>query len=277
MNINKTIQIGRETLLKGGIDPREARFLLAFVMNIKNEELLKYRECSEEQYNKYLEVINRRIKKEPFAYIVEHKEFMKLDFKVNEKVLIPRADTEILVQEIINMCCNTGEDNKFRILDMCTGSGCIAVSLAKYINNAEIIAVDISEDALIVAKENAEKNQVNIEFIHSNLFERLSVSTKFDIIVSNPPYIKSNVIVELQDEVKREPYLALDGGETGVEFYRNIINEAYKFLKINGILAFEIGFDQALEVVSIMKQHDYKEINIIKDYGGNDRVVIGKK
>ena len=246
-------------------------------MNIKNEELLKYRECSEEQYNKYLEVINRRIKKEPFAYIVEHKEFMKLDFKVNEKVLIPRADTEILVQEIINMCCNTGEDNKFRILDMCTGSGCIAVSLAKYINNAEIIAVDISEDALIVAKENAEKNQVNIEFIHSNLFERLSVSTKFDIIVSNPPYIKSNVIVELQDEVKREPYLALDGGETGVEFYRNIINEAYKFLKINGILAFEIGFDQALEVVSIMKQHDYKEINIIKDYGGNDRVVIGKK
>lgn len=276
MNINKTIQIGRETLLKGGIDPREARFLLAFVMNIKNEELLKYRECSEEQYNKYLEVINRRIKNEPFAYIVEHKEFMKLDFKVNEKVLIPRADTEILVQEIINMCCNTGEDNKFRILDMCTGSGCIAVSLAKYINNAEIIAVDISEDALIVAKENAEKNQVNIEFIQSNLFERLCVSTKFDIIVSNPPYIKSKIIETLQEDVKREPHIALNGGEDGLYFYNEIIKDAYKFLKINGILAFEIGFDQALEVVSIMKQHDYKEINIIKDFSGNDRVVIGK-
>lgn len=275
MDINKAIQIGRETLLKNGIDPREARFLLAFAMNIKKEELLKYRECSDEQYSKYLEIIDKR-KSEPFAYIVGHKEFMKLDFKVSNKVLIPREDTEILVQEVIKLSNNINVDDEIKILDMCTGSGCIAISLAKYINNAKVTAIDINDEALMVAKENAERNNVEIKFIQSNLFENLSENNKFDIIVSNPPYIQSNVIETLQDDVKREPILALDGGEDGLYFYNEIIKNAYKFLNENGFLAFEIGFDQALEVSNIMKQYEYTQIKIVKDLSNNDRVVIGK-
>lgn len=280
MDINKVLQTGRETLSNNGVNPREARFLLAFAMDIRSEELIKYKECSDEQYIKYIQYINRRVSKEPYAYIVGYKEFMKLKFKVNKNVLIPREDTEVLVQEIIE-CVKTNFNNKFqnkdskvKILDMCTGSGCIAISLAKYIENADITAVDISNDALQIAKENAIINNVKVNFINSNLFDK--INEKFDIIVSNPPYIRKEVIESLQDEVKKEPILALDGGESGLEFYNKIATDALNYLNENGILAFEIGYDQGDEVAKILKDNDFKDIKIKKDISGNNRVVIGK-
>lgn len=275
MDINKLLQMGRETLSNNGVDPREARFLLAFALEIRSEELVKYKECSNEQYNKYIEYINRRASKEPYAYIIGRKEFMKLDFKVNKNVLIPREDTEVLIQEIIDLASKEySSDKKVKILDMCTGSGCIAISLGKYIENAEITAVDISNEALQVAKENAIINNVNVTFINSNLFDK--IEERFDIIVSNPPYIKKDVIDTLQEEVKNEPILALDGGESGLDFYKKITKEALEHLNINGILAFEIGYDQGNEVAKILEENDFKDIEIKKDISGNDRVVMGK-
>lgn len=282
MDINKALQIGREALLKNGLEPREARLLLAFTTKLKKEELIVCKECSEDNYKQYIELINRRIKGEPFAYIVGHKEFMKLDFKVDKNVLIPREDTEILVQEVIqiakekqlNNLNSENESKKIKILDMCTGSGCIAVSLAKFIKDAELVAVDISKEALKIAKENAIYHGVNVKFICSNLFQ--NVSEKFDIIVSNPPYIRKADIESLQEEVKNEPIGALDGGESGLNFYEKITQEAINFLNENGSLAFEIGFNQGAEVIKIMRKNDLKNIEIKKDISGNNRVVIGR-
>lgn len=283
MNINEALKNGREVLLKNDIDPREARLLLVFVLNIRNEELIKIRECSNEQYKKYKELLKRRALGEPYAYIVGYKEFMKLKFKVTPDVLIPREDTETLVQEIIQIANknsvilsqkNIGKEApKQKILDMCTGSGCIAISLAKYIANSELTAVDISENALKLANENAILNDTKINFIKSNLFE--NIVEKFDIIVSNPPYIKRNIINSLQKEVKNEPIIALDGGITGLDFYETITKNAYKYLNPHGLLAFEIGYDQAKEVSELMQNQGYENITVIQDLGKNDRVVCG--
>lgn len=277
MEINKILQTGREALLKTGIDPREARLLLSFILNIRTEELIKYNECSEEEAEKFLDTIERRCNGEPYAYIVGHKEFMKLNFKVDQNVLIPREDTEVLVNEVIRRVRVLHNLDSIRILDMCTGSGCIAISLAKYINGSKVTAVDISEKALEIARFNANENNVEVSFINSNLFEVLSKDEKFDIIVSNPPYIKKAVIDELQEEVKKEPKIALDGGVSGLEFYEKIVNQASYYLNDRGILAFEIGYDQGKEVSELMKKNGYKNVIIIKDLSENDRVVIGEK
>lgn len=197
-----------------------------------------------------------------------YKEFMKLNFKVNENVLIPREDTEILVQEAIKL-------DKKNILDMCTGSGCIAISLAKYVKNARVIGVDVSTKALEIAKVNADLNGVLVEFIKSDLFE--NVQGKYDLIISNPPYIRTDVTKTLQEEVKREPIQALDGGIDGLDFYRTISNKARNFLNENGYLAFEIGYDEASNVSDILKKYKYKNIRLIKDLSENDRVIIAQK
>ena len=276
MKINEILQIGREALSKSGVEPREARLLLAFAMGINKEELIKYKECTDEQYEKFIKLIDRRIKKEPYAYIVGIKEFMKLNFKVTPSVLIPREDTEILVQEVIDITdTNFNKSEEINILDMCTGSGCIGISLAKYIQNTKVTAVDISLDALQIARDNANSNEVSVNFVNSNLFETLDKEKKFDIIVSNPPYIKSNVINGLQDEVRKEPEIALDGGEDGLYFYKSIVKVAPGYLNANGFLVFEIGFDQAEEIKELMQMNGFKNIKIIKDFGGNNRVVMG--
>ena len=276
MKIREVLQRGREALSKNGVEPREARLLLAFAMNIKKDELIKYSECSEDEYDKFIDMINRRCQKEPYAYIVGEKEFMKLTFKVNSNVLIPRDDTEVLVQEVIDTTNKVfAQKEKIKILDICTGSGCIAISLDKYIQKAELTAIDISENALEIAKENAKFNESSVKFIKSNLFENIDLKDKFDIIVSNPPYIRKRVIRELQDEVKKEPIIALDGGEKGLDFYEIIAKLSPEFLNENGVLAFEIGFDQADDVSSLMKENGFKNIRVIKDLGENDRVVIG--
>ena len=241
--------------------------LLAFSLEISIEKLLIKNTCTLREYSKFMKIINKRASGIPYAYIVGHKEFMKLDFEVNKNVLIPREDTEILVQEVINL-------NKKKILDMCTGSGCIAISLAKYIENSIVDAVDVSKKALTIAKLNAKKNNVCINFIESNLFTE--VDDQYEIIVSNPPYIKTEDLKDLQVEVKNEPMKALDGGKTGLYFYKKIIKDAKKYLKLNGVLALEIGYDQAEEVTDLLKENGYNEIKIIKDLSGNDRVVIAR-
>lgn len=230
-------------------------------------------EVNEVLVKKYNENLDKLINHIPIQYITNHQEFMKLDFYVDENVLIPRADTEILVEEVINNC-NKNVKSSYKILDLCSGSGAIGVSLAKYIKNVEVVCADISKIALEIAKKNANKNDANnIEFIYSNMFS--NIKYKFDIIVSNPPYIKRNVIKELEKEVQNEPNIALDGGIDGLDFYKIIACKAYKYLNDNGVLFLEIGYDQKEEVMSLLKRSGkYKNIYSKKDLYGNDRIVV---
>lgn len=266
--IKDVLKYGRELLNENGIDSRETRLLLALSMEVGVSELIKHDFCTEEQYDLFKDYLNRRISGEPYSYIAGYKEFMKLNFFVNKNVLIPREDTEILVLEAI-------KQDKKRILDMCTGSGCIAVSLAKYIENSSVDAADISTSALEVARKNAETNGVKVNFIESNLFD--NISETYDMIVSNPPYIKTADMKTLQKEVKFEPQNALDGGTTGLDFYIKIANEAVKYLNDDGVLLFEIGFDEATDVGKILKENNFCDIKVIKDLSENDRVVYAKK
>ena len=207
----------------------------------------------------------------PIQYINNKAYFMGLEFYVDENVLIPRCDTEILVEEIIKI---VNKDSLLKILDLCTGSGAIAISLKKYLNNIEIMASDISDKAIMVAKKNASIIGVDVKFIESDLFN--NINGKFDLIVSNPPYIKKSVIPSLDKQVRNEPILALDGGKDGLDFYRKISYDAKRFLNNNGYLCFEIGYDQRKEVEDILLQNGYINIYSKKDYGGNDRIVICK-
>lgn len=230
---------------------------------------------SEEEDNLFLKLINERLNNRPIAYIVGNREFMGLDFYVQEGVLIPRPDTEILVEEVIEIGKNKGE---IEILDIGTGSGAITVSLAKYLDNANLTSVDISDIALEVGKKNAISNDVDnkIEFIKSNLFTEIDKDKKFDVIVSNPPYIRKKDVENLESQVKDfEPYTALEGGEDGLDFYRKITEQAKLYLKENGVLAYEVGHDQSEDVSKLMEINGYTNIYTKKDLQGIDRVVIG--
>lgn len=215
---------------------------------------------------------HRRERGEPLEYILGTQEFMGLDFSVNPKVLIPRHDTERLVEHVLK---HFGK-KPFSALDLCTGSGCIAVSLLHFNKGARITALDISPDAIETAKKNAYLNGVECRA----RFEVCDIFTaelfgKFDLIVSNPPYIETEVIPTLSETVKMyEPHLALDGGADGLKFYRHITSLAPKYLLPGGMLAFEIGYNQA-EAVSALMAENFSDITVIKDYGGNDRVVSG--
>ena len=225
------------------------------------------KELTTEQYDEFIKYINDRINGRPVAYIVGNREFMGLDFFVKEGVLIPRPDTETLVEEIIELCKNKSE--QINILDIGTGSGAITVSLAKYIENSK------------VGKINAINNEVDnkIEFVKSDVFSAIKDTEKqFDVIVSNPPYIPKKDIETLHTQVKDyEPYNALEGGEDGLDFYRQITKESIDYLKQGGILAYEVGHDQAEDVSEIMKSYGYTKIYKKKDIQGIDRVVIGFK
>ena len=224
---------------------------------------------------KFFELLYRRSSGMPIQYITGRQKFMSLEFEVGPEVLIPRQDTEILVETVISICKRFSRAVK--ILDIGTGSGCIAISLAYIINNCHITATDISETALNTACRNAIKHKVveKIEFLRSNLFSGLK-KIKFDIIVSNPPYIRQDEIKTLQKEVRDyEPVEALDGGIDGLSFFREITAAAAGYLKPHGLLVFEVGYDQAEVVVQLM-QDDYNEIIVIKDLAGIDRVVAGE-
>lgn len=231
-----------------------------------------------DQYKEFMRLIKDRINSRPVAYIIGKREFMGLDFFVKEGVLIPRPDTETLVEEIIAICKMKENVN---ILDIGTGSGAITISLAKYIQNSKVTSLDISDIPLEVGRINAVKNGVDdkVQFIKSDLFSAITnKDIKFDIIVSNPPYIPKKDIDTLHNQVKNyEPYNALEGGEDGLDFYRDITKQSIRYLNSNGILAYEVGHDQSEDVKLIMKRNGYTNIYTKKDIQGIDRVVIGYK
>lgn len=255
----------------------KARLLLQYVLKKPRQYLIVYdnqklTDFQEKEYLKYIELLKQG---EPIEHITHQKEFMKLNFYVDENVLIPRQDTEVLVEEVIKIAKKI---NAKKILDLCTGSGAIAVSLAKYLENVQLTALDISGKALDIAISNAKNNHVQekITFVESNLFEDLA-QEKYDIIVSNPPYIKRKEIENLDMEVRREPKIALDGGEDGLDFYKKIIDKGYEYLKYGGYICLEIGYDQKEEVMKIID--DKKQfINTYckKDLYDNDRVIVTK-
>lgn len=277
MLIKEAIRKGMISLKTNNIqEPNlKSRLLMQYILNKPRQYLLIHdnEELTNKQEKSYLENIEKMIKGVPLQHITHSQEFMKMNFYVNENVLIPRPDTEILVEEVINIAKKT---NAKKILDLCTGSGAIAISLAKYIENSQITAVDISEEALRIAKLNAINNNVEdkITFVKSDLFENI-VKEKYDIIVSNPPYIKKDFMKKLDKEVQQEPYIALDGGYDGLDFYRKIISEGYQYLKFKGYLCMEIGYDQKQEVFDIIKsQEKYSNTYSKIDLGGNDRIVV---
>jgi release factor glutamine methyltransferase len=232
--------------------------------------LNRKREISDEQNQGYMELIRKRASHMPLQFITGKQEFMGLEFIVNKNVLIPRQDTEILVEEILKI--SKGK----KILDICTGSGCIIISLSKLGQIKSGIGVDISKEALLVARDNAIENQVDIQLFESDLFE--NVQGTFDIIVSNPPYIETAVIETLMSEVKLwEPHIALDGKEDGLHFYKKIIKQASKYLNKNGCLYFEIGYNQSGMVKLLLEEEGYNNVEIIKDLSGLDRVVCGNR
>ena len=262
--ISATPRLDVETLLQKVLDVDRLYILLNLDRNLDKDE--------ENLFNKFIE---ERLNNRPIAYIVGNREFMGLDFYVQEGVLIPRPDTEILVEEVIEIAKDKGEVN---ILDIGTGSGAITVSLAKYLENAKVTSVDISDIALEIGKKNAISNDVSdrINFVKSDLFSSLDKEMKFDIVVSNPPYIKKEVIETLDKQVKDyEPHNALEGGIDGLDFYRAITKKAKDYLKKGGILAYEVGHDQSEDVSKLMEMDGYTNIYTKKDLQQIDRVVIG--
>ncbi len=280
MKIEELLREGKKVLEKNNIEEASiiSRILLEYVLKIDRNKLVinKDEEIENNKENEYMGYIKEVVAGKPVQYITNKQEFMGLSFFVDENVLIPQPDTEILVEEAIKYANQIKEN--VEILDMCTGSGCIGVALAKHVKNAKVTLVDISTKALEVAKKNAKENEVKekVNFIQSDMFE--NIKSKFDVIVSNPPYIKTKVINELDLQVQNEPHLALDGGENGLKFYEILINEAPKYLKENGKIFLEIGYDQKKEVEELARNSKlYKEIETVKDLANNDRVIELKR
>lgn len=274
MNYREAFETGKGTLAAAGIEEAEldARLLLEEICGTDRNTLLVHgdRNVTEEELAQYKEMLEKRSVHIPLQQIIGRQSFMGLDFYVDENVLIPRQDTELLVEEALKEL-----HDGMRILDMCTGSGCILLSLLKYSNDCEGIGADISEEALKVAERNrVQLGLENATFIRSDLFE--AVEGKFDLLVSNPPYICSDVIDTLMPEVREhEPRQALDGSADGLHFYRRILAECRTYLKPGGILLFEIGYDQGEAVKRLMEENGFLEVEVKKDYGRLDRVVLG--
>src|SRR6056297_1221920 len=254
----------------------DARLLLMFGLNMKYHQLIGEleKEVDKEVERNLIQKAKQVSKGTPLQYVLGSQEFYGLDFLVNESVLIPRPETEIIVEFIINKY--KGKDVK--ILDIGTGSGAIAVSLAKNLTKSCVDAIDISNNALAVAKQNAKLNMVEerINFIESNLFSNIG-SYDYDCIVSNPPYISASEMKVLPLNVTKEPKLALYGGIDGLDFYKKIINKSADFLKVEGMLIFEIGYKQGKEVSMLMQKKGFINVEIKKDFNNLDRIVLGYK
>ena len=278
MTYRECYEQGCRTLQAAGIEEAalDARLLLEAVCGTDRNDLLVHGEqpVSPEAEEKYLNWIRQRAEHIPLQQLTGEQDFMGLTFSVNEHVLIPRQDTEILVEEVLKEL-----HDGMRVLDMCTGSGCILLSLLHYSNDCEGLGVDLSAEALEVAGRNVLKvltpeKAEHAHFLQSDLFEK--VEGKFEIIVSNPPYIASAEVEKLMPEVRdHEPRMALDGTEDGLYFYRRIIEEAGKHLVSSGMLFFEIGCDQGQAVSELMRTEGYCDVQVVQDYAGLDRVVFG--
>ena len=262
-----------KTFLDAGISElSDIDWIMVEVTGVKRSMLPFYGKFSTEEVEKIMDAAQKRLKRIPLAYIFGRTEFYGYKFKVDENVLIPRIDTEILVEKLIEDIKNA---NKIvSVLDIGTGSGAIAITVQKE-TGAKVTAVDISEKALEIAKFNANQNKVDVKIFKSDLFDNVK-DEKFDFVVSNPPYIETDVCETLDPEVVlNEPILALDGGVDGLKFYRKIVDAAPLFLNQHGKLYFEIGYNQA-EAVSKLLKDKFKNIQVYKDYGNNDRVVVGE-
>lgn len=269
-------QWGQQELLTVGIEEAalDARLLLEYICRTDRNTLLVHgdRSLSPFEEQMYQNSIATRKNRIPLQHITGEQEFMGLTFRVNEKVLIPRQDTEILVEEALRFL-KDGD----RILDVCTGSGCILLSLLHYSNECHGVGVDLSEDALAIAKENGERLEEEAEWVCSDMLKALPKQT-FELIVSNPPYIPTQVIPTLMEEVKsHEPYMALDGKEDGLYFYRKLVEQCPDYLAKEGMLLVEIGYDQAEAVSKLFSEAGFTDVTVMKDLAGLDRVVAGRK
>lgn len=282
----KIIDVEREQinfLKENGIEDSSIiiKELLCFLLQVDKVYLITHsnEEMDKEVYIKVVQNTKKIVGGKPIQYITNNQEFMKMNFYVDENVLIPQPDTEILVYEVLKICKKYS--NGVNILDLCTGSGAIAVSLDRILRkncvDAKICASDISKQALKIARKNSENNNANVKIIESDLLENIEYK-KFDIIVSNPPYIRTDEIKNLSKQVKEEPYIALNGGIDGLHFYREIIKEAKGYIKNNGYLCLEIGYNQMESVLGIFKENkEYKNLKKVKDWSGNDRCIIAQK
>lgn len=273
---------GRRILEQAGLPDAalDARFLLEEVCGTNLQTLLVFPEkkVTEEEVNQYRAFIQRRKDREPTAMILGEWDFMGLTFRLNKSTLIPEQDTEVLVETALEELKRRGlGEAPLRILDLCTGSGCILLSLLHELRNAGGLGTDLSEEALEAARENAVRLglQERAAFRQGDLWEPVG-DERFDLIVSNPPYVPTEVIPTLEPEVRcGEPYAALDGGEDGLVFYRRIMREAAGHLKPSGIIIVESGFDEAPQITALMQDQKLRGIRTVKDYGGLDRVVLG--
>ena len=265
---------GAKMLTQAGIDEAEldAGYILEYITGLNSAQYFIHSEdiIEKNKAEEFFRLIERRSKRIPLSYVIGTRDFFGLTFKVDENVLIPEQETELLVEEVIKH--SEGKS----VLDMCTGSGCIAISIALFGKPSKVAASDISEKALKVARENAKSLKAGeISFIQGDMFE--NVTDKFDIIVSNPPYIETGEIDELMPEVRDYiPRLALDGDIDGLKFYRIISKEAVKKLNKNGRIFYEIGYNQSRAVASILFENGFTDITVIKDYSGLDRIVMAK-
>ncbi|MBS4538344.1 peptide chain release factor N(5)-glutamine methyltransferase [Clostridium sp. D2Q-11] len=260
----------------------EVELIICYLLDVDRVYVYTHpnRKVDDQIVDKFDKLIGKRKDGYPLQYILGHQEFMGLDFKISEGVLVPRPDTEILIEKIIKSYDHIDKET-INIMDIGTGSGAITLSLAYYIKNSYVYSIDISEQAIKVAKKNCDvlNLQDKVEFIHKDILEGFpKIDKKLDVIVSNPPYIPSGDIEGLQVEVaKYEPRLALDGGEDGLIFYKYITTHAHELLAVNGLLAYEIGHNQGEEVKELMEMNGFKDIEVIKDLSNNNRVVIGRR
>ncbi len=282
MVINELLKLGLEILKdKEFSNPQlESRIILAKLLDVDKSYIYAYgdKEVPKDIESKFLELISKRAQGFPFQYIINEKEFMGLTFYVEEGVLVPRPDTEILVEYVLDYIKKNYENKSIKVLDLGSGSGAISLSIAKYVPNSYVYGIDIDDIPLKVCNINKERfNLSNVEFLKGDMFAPIyNMKNTFHIIASNPPYIPRKEIEKLQREVKDfEPRLALDGGEDGLDFYRRIISQAKEFLISDGLLIFEIGYDQGLAVKEIMEHNDFEDVKILKDLQGLDRVVLG--
>lgn len=288
MNLEQAYKMGKESLINADIRDADldAWYLIEYITGYDRAYYFSHldEEMTTEQEAQYKEFVEKRAQRIPLQHLTGVQEFMGCEFKVNENVLVPRMETEFLTEDAIDIlrsefAASYREAGKtIHVLDMCTGSGCIIISILNWLKKNEVsiegTGVDISEKALEIARENAERLGASPTFLQGDLFE--PVEGKFELIISNPPYIRTADIQMLESEVKdHDPYLALNGEEDGLHFYRRIIKESTDYIIPGGWLLFEIGHDQGKDVYALMEENGYKNIEIRKDMSGLDRIVLG--